>query len=381
MRTRRLLLHASVLLASLIGSVAPAGAVEFAVVGSRAAGMGGTGVASTSDAFATYWNPAGLAMSRSVDIRGQVTAQVTDRLGVVDTLDQINGISKTDISAGNQARLQGLLNRLSAPGANVSAVGDAGVYAKFNIGGHAFGISIADVATGGLFTATPLTAAVSGSQLTVTGNMTGKALEARQLTFSYATSFLDGALAIGATGKAIQGAAYNASVQVLDAAADSGIKDNIGKAKISTKLGLDLGAIYRPTAWARAGIVAKDINEPAFDAPNGERYKLGTQIRGGLALNPWETMTISIDGDITSNKTLIPGQKSRVIGLGLEQTLLAETISIRAGASKNTEDAASKVMPTAGLGLKLWILRMDLGGGYDFRERQAMASGTVGFTF
>jgi hypothetical protein len=343
--------------------------------------MGGTGVASTSDAFATYWNPAGLAMSRSVDIRGQVTAQVTDRLGVVDTLDQINGISKTDISAGNQARLQGLLNRLSAPGANVSAVGDAGVYAKFNIGGHAFGISIADVATGGLFTATPLTAAVSGSQLTVTGNMTGKALEARQLTFSYATSFLDGALAIGATGKAIQGAAYNASVQVLDAAADSGIKDNIGKAKISTKLGLDLGAIYRPTAWARAGIVAKDINEPAFDAPNGERYKLGTHIRGGLALNPWETMTISIDGDITSNKTLIPGQKSRVIGLGLEQTLLAETISIRAGASKNTEDAASKVMPTAGLGLKLWILRMDLGGGYDFRERQAMASGTVGFTF
>jgi hypothetical protein len=359
----------------------PAHAVEFAVVGARAAAMGGTGVATTTDAFATYWNPAGLALSRSVDIRGQFTAQVTDRLGIINTLDDINSVSKTDVSAANQARLQGLLNRLNVSGASVSAVGDGGLYAKFNVGAHAFGLSIVDVATGGLFTATPLTAGASGGQLTVTGSMTGKALEARQLTLSYATGVEDGSLAFGATAKVIQGAAYNASVQVFDAAGDSGVKDNIGKAKLSTKIGIDVGVMYRPTSWARAGVVAKDINEPAFDAPNGERYKLGAQVRGGLAVNPWETMTISVDGDITSNKTLVPGQKSRVIGLGLEQTLLAETLSFRAGATKNTEDAASKVMPTAGLGLKLWILRMDLGGGYDFRERQALASGTIAFTF
>ena len=40
----------------------PAVAVEFVVVGPRAAGMGGAGVAVTTDAYATYWNPAGLAM-------------------------------------------------------------------------------------------------------------------------------------------------------------------------------------------------------------------------------------------------------------------------------------------------------------------------------
>ena len=211
--------------------------------------------------------------------------------------------------------------------------------------------------------------------------MAGKALEARQLTFSYATSFLDGTLAIGATGKAIQGAAYNATVQVLDAASETGVRDNIGKAKLSTKVGLDIGAIYRPTAWAKAGVIAKDINEPTFDAPNGERYKLGAQVRGGLSVNPWETMTIAVDGDITSNKTLIPGQKSQVIGLGLEQTVLGDSLALRAGASKNVQDAASKVLPTAGLGLKLWVLRMDLGGGYDFRERQATASASLGFTF
>lgn len=368
-------------LAALCGIGEPAVAVEFAVVGARAAAMGGTGVATTTDAFATYWNPAGLALSRSVDVRVQVTGQVTDRLGVVSTLDDINSLNKNDISAANQARLQGLLNRLNAPGASVSAVGDGGLYAKFNVGAHAFGLSVADVATGGLFTTAPLTAGTSGGQLAVSGAMAGKALEARQLTLSYATTFLDGTLAIGATGKAIQGAAYNATVQVFDAASDTGVKDNIGQAKLSTKIGVDVGMMFRPTNWARGGIVAKDINQPAFEAPNGERYKLTPQIRGGLALNPWDTMTISVDADVTSNKTLVPGQKSRVIGLGLEQTLFGDTISLRAGATKNTEDAASKVMPTAGLGLRLWFLRMDLGGGYDFRARQAMASGTVGVTF
>ena len=61
-------------------------AVEFAVVGARAAGMGGAGVAVTSDAYATYWNPAGLAMTKTVDIRVGFSIQGVDRLGVNDTL-------------------------------------------------------------------------------------------------------------------------------------------------------------------------------------------------------------------------------------------------------------------------------------------------------
>ena len=68
-----------VVLLSLVAT--PAVAVEFAVVGPRAAGMGGAGVAVTTDAYATYWNPAGLAMVKSMDIRIQGTAQVTDRDG------------------------------------------------------------------------------------------------------------------------------------------------------------------------------------------------------------------------------------------------------------------------------------------------------------
>ena len=46
---------------------AQAMAVEFVTVGPRAMGMGGAGVAVTTDALATYWNPAGLAMTQTVE--------------------------------------------------------------------------------------------------------------------------------------------------------------------------------------------------------------------------------------------------------------------------------------------------------------------------
>jgi len=35
--------------------------VVFVIVGPRAVGMGGAGVAVTTDSLATFWNPAGLA--------------------------------------------------------------------------------------------------------------------------------------------------------------------------------------------------------------------------------------------------------------------------------------------------------------------------------
>src|SRR5512143_2509565 len=71
----------------------PAMAVEFAVVGPRAAGMGGAGVAVTTDAYATYWNPAGLGMVKSAGIRIQATAQVTGQDGIINALDDLKNFN------------------------------------------------------------------------------------------------------------------------------------------------------------------------------------------------------------------------------------------------------------------------------------------------
>jgi hypothetical protein len=351
-------------------------AVEFAVVGPRAAGMGGAGVAVTTDALATYWNPAGLAMTQTVDIRVQASAQGIDRLGVLKTLQDIE-----DLETGNPANLgraQELANRINQPGASLSGIGTGGLYFKGHFGEHAFGFNVSDVATAGAFVSRPVTVG-GGAPITIDGQLALRGLEARQAAFSYAYAFADKTFSIGVTGKIIQGAAYTGTATINGD--EVKLSDNFGKAKLSTAFGIDVGAIYRPASWLRFGVVAKDINQPTFDAPDGSEFKLQPQVRGGVAVNPYSSLTLTADMDATSNKTFVPGQKSQVLSLGAEQTILSEFLSLRVGAFKNVRDANSPFTPTAGFGLRIFALRVDVGGGYDFRERGALASGSVSLTF
>jgi hypothetical protein len=365
----------------ILGSLAPVAvdAVEFAIVGPRATGMGGAGVAVTTDSLATYWNPAGLAMSQTIDIRVQGSAQGIDRLGVIDTVKQINDLDKNNLANAPQA--QALANRLNQPGASLSGIGAAGLYFKGYWGNSAFGFNVSDVATSGGFVKTPISVAPSGSQFQVNGQFAVRGLEARQAAFSYAYAFADRTFAIGATVKAIQGAAYTGVLDVNKANDNDNIKDSFGKAKLSTAIGIDVGAVFRPTSWLRVGVVGKDLNAPTFDAPDGSQFTIGPQVRGGIAVNPDSSLTLTFDGDITSNRTLVPGLKSRVLSAGAEQTILGDFLAIRIGALKNVEDAKSTFTPTAGFGIRFFALRIDIGGGYDFRERQALASGSISMTF
>jgi hypothetical protein len=362
----------ALLLAVLCSLPAPAMAVEFAVVGPRAAGMGGAGVAVTTDALATYWNPAGLAMTQTVDIRAVVAGQGIDRGGVRETLDDIRDFTGTDTARANE-----LANRLNR--GNVSGIAAGGLYVKGHFGEHAFGFNVSDVATAGGFVDPSRRFGVTGTS--IQGTLLLRGLEARQAAFSYAYAFADKMFSIGVTGKIIQGAAYAGSVAVSNNGQDVDLTDNLGKAKISTTYGIDVGAIYRPSSWLRFGIVAKELNQPEFDAPDGTKYKLNPQVRGGMAVNPWSTLTLTADMDVTSNKTFVPGLKSQVLSLGAEQTILSEFLSLRVGAFKNVQDAQTPFTPTAGFGIRVFALRVDVGGGYDFRERGALASGSVSLTF
>lgn len=351
-------------------------AVEFVPVGPRAAGMGGAGVAITTDAYATYWNPAGLAMLKSAEIRMQATAEVTGRNGIIGALQDLENFDPNDLSAGNQAKAQSIANQINRPGSTISGLGSGGLYIKGHFADHAFGFNISDVATSGAFVSSPVTA----TGTTITGQMALKGLEARQAAFSYAYAFADKTFSVGVTGKIIQGAAYN-TVTALEGGTDPNLLSNFGKAKISTSYGIDVGAMYRPSSWLRFGVIGKDLNQPAFDAPGGGQYKLTPQVRGGVAVNPWSTMTITADMDITSNQTLVPGLKSQVLSLGMEQTILSEFLSLRVGTYKNVQDAGSIFTPTAGLGLRIYSFRLDLAGGYDFDKGGAIASGALAWTF
>jgi len=354
-------------------------AIEFAIVGPRATAMGGAGVATTTDSMATYWNPAGLAMTQTSDIHVQGSVQGIDRLGVLDTVKQINDLDTNNLSSIPQA--QALANKLNQPGASVSAIGAAGAYFKGYWGNSAFGFNVSDVGTSGGFIKTPVSITPTGSQYQVNGQFSVRGLELRQAAFSYAYAFSDRTFAIGATVKAIQGAAYTGILDVNKANDFDNIKDSFGKAKLSTAIGIDVGAVFRPATWLRFGVVGKDINAPTFDAPDGSQFKVGPQVRGGIAVNPDASLTLTFDGDITSNQTLVPGLKSRVLSLGAEQTVLSEFFALRIGVLKNVEDAKSTFTPTAGFGIRFFALRFDVGGGYDFDKGQALVSGSVSMTF
>lgn len=375
--------------AILVGLMIPAQAMalEFVTVGPRAMGMGGAGVAITTDALATYWNPAGLAMTQTVDIRIQGSGQVIDRLGIADA---VHDLENFDPSSANLAKAQDIAIRINRPGATVSVNGSAGLYVKGHLGEHAFGLNISDVATGGGFVSSsnPVRAICNpdpnncpgATSVSLTGAMTLLGLEARQVAFSYAYAFADKTFSFGVTGKIIQGAAYSGST-TLTGGTDVSITDNFGKPTLSTAFGIDVGAIYRPSSWLRFGVVAKDINQPTFDTPGGEDLKLGPQVRGGVAVNPYSSLTLTADVDATSNKTFVPGIKSQVLSLGAEQTIFSEFLSFRLGAFKNMKDAGTPFTPTAGLGLRIFAFRLDVGGGYDFREEGALVSGSVSLTF
>ncbi len=356
---------------------------EFVIVGPRAMGMGGTGVAVTTNALATYWNPAGLAMTQTVDIRVQGGGLAIDRRGLGDALHDLENFTTSDTSPDNLARGQSIADRINRPGATVSVNGSAGLYVKGHLGEHAFGFNVSDVATGGGFVSTPVQASQPGgpgTPITVAGQMALRGLEARQLAFSYAYAFSDKTFAIGITAKVIQGAAYNGST---DLTGGSGVSttDHFGKPNISTTYGIDLGAIYRPSSWARFAVVAKDINKPTFDAAGGGKLTLEPQVRFGLAINPYSSLTLSADVDATSNKTFVPGVKNQLLSLGLEQTILSEFLSFRVGTFKNMQDASTPFVPTAGLGIRWFNFRADAGGGYDFREKGALVSASISFTF
>ena len=358
-------------------------ALEFVSVGPRSMGMGGAGVAVTTDSLATYWNPAGLAMTQTVDIRAQIGGQVIDRLGIADAIQDLEKFDSSDVSPTNLAKAQDIANRINRPGATVSINGSAGLYFKGHLGDHAFGFNISNVPTGGGFVSSPVQALQPGglgTPISLSGTMALRALEVRQAAVSYAYAFSDKMFSIGVTGKFLQGAAYNGSMG-LNGGTDVTITDNFGKGTLSTAFGIDVGAIYRPSSWLRFGLVAKDINQPTFDDAGGGELKLTPQIRGGVAVNPYSTLTLTADVDATSNKTFVPGVKSQILSLGAEQTIFSEFLSFRLGAFKNMKDAGTPFTPTAGLGLRLFAFRADVGGGYDFREQGALVSGSLSLTF
>jgi hypothetical protein len=379
-------------------------AEPFAIVGPRALGMGGASVAAVNDSTAVYWNPAALAHFRKVDIRIPVSAGAQDHIGLKDKWDTINDIysrvTSSDLSAA--AEMKSLLNELDKPksGADIDLSG--GLFISIPIGKSAIALSISSLDYAGVYptvdtlnqdTTTPGPAPYIAFNNTA---VTGVGIVAKEPAISFATSFGDKVF-IGANVKKIYASTYVNSQKITGNSFNTFIDELKASKTESRKDSVDAGILLAPFQSFRLGVVGRDLNSPSFPVQgtfaqklgNGDvnlvqandELKLDPQYRAGLAWQPFKTFTLAADYDLKKNKTFTPGYESQTAAVGLEKTFFSEYFNLRAGAHKNMADSGAKTVYSAGLGLRLFALRFDVAGGYDFNKRQGEASVDLALRF
>jgi F plasmid transfer operon, TraF, protein len=187
-------------------------------------------------------------------------------------------------------------------------------------------------------------------------------------------------LAVGGNAKLIDGKMGYARFEPLkeDANSFDSFEDYNDNTKTTIKPAFDLGGLLELNKlvpllpWnPRIGLVAKNINAPTFEQPDlAKTYgegdnRLDAQIRLGAAINPTHFWTIAMDVDVTNNDTPLEGYKSRQLALGTEINVInkpAFNIPLRAGIRKNLAQDSSKYTLTAGTGLNLVHLHIDVAG-------------------
>ncbi len=215
-----------------------------------------------------------------------------------------------------------------------------------------------------------------------TSNLTIRGASFTELAFGYAKPLLLPGLYVGGNFKLIFGKVgyYQFSVLQDDAGTSDALKDYTKNTKSSVRPGIDLGALLEVDKilpmipWnLRAGLVLRNINNPKFpQSPEGKAagesdYAHNGQVRGGLAVNPFnfKFWTLALDMDITNNLTPIPGYKSRQLGIGSEINVFNRpwiNIPLRVGILKNLSDSSSDMAYTAGFGLNFMHFLFDIGG-------------------
>ena len=377
---------------------------EFQSLGGNSMGMGGAGVASASGSLAGYYNPALLTQKKGVEVSLGVGLGIREKnigeqintiadLELTDIIDRVannapigkNSASDTQdiITAQNALKEIGDENGISImPSAHFGvqydnmAIGlyltsdivasakidqtrtdliveNEGLYFTYNPQNDRYGVTNQET-----YEASSLQYALDNNLTTL--EATGLALAEIPISYAHRFELASGELSVGGSLKLMEGTTYVQTVAIDD-------KDNLDSdtldenQKDTSNVGIDLGLLFKPSTFPAltVGLVAKNINAPTFDTVEGGEIKVDPQVRTGVQYKVTDSVEIAGDLDLTTNKTLMNGYDSQMLGGGINYHPFLG-FAFRAGAMTNLANSNDGLVYTAGLSIGFEKLNLDI---------------------
>jgi hypothetical protein len=382
---------------------------EFHALGGNSMSMGGAGVASASGSLAGYYNPALLTQKKGVEVSigvglgiresniGEQINTLSD-MNLNDVVDRIanNAQDGTPKSGQNNpadtkniVKAQEILSDIGdkngisiMPTAHLGVQYDnmaIGLYltsdivVSANIDKSHLALAVEEDGDYFLYDAskdeystidediyrqTSLEYALDNKLTTI--NVTGLALTEVPVSYAHAFEMPMGELSLGGSLKLMHGTTYIQTLDIddEDATDEDSLKEN---QEDSDNIGLDLGLLFNPTDVPKltVGLVAKNINAPAFDTANGGEIKADLQVRTGVQYRLSDTVEFAGDLDLTSNKTLINGYDSQMFGGGINYHPVS-WFALRGGLMQNLANSNEGLVYTAGMAIGLPKFQLDV---------------------
>ncbi|MCF8025854.1 MAG: conjugal transfer protein TraF, partial [Desulfobacteraceae bacterium] len=209
--------------------------------------------------------------------------------------------------------------------------------------------------------------------------LTGFGVGEAALSYGYA---INNRWSVGGNLKFMRGRVYGNKIVVFDEDADEILTETDEKYEETNTFGIDLGVMARFEKF-NFGIIGRNLNSPEFDGftdqielSNGstvnlhvDDVKLEPQVTAGMAYFPVTTLALAADVDLIENETLLSGYESRKLSLGVEWDAF-RVLALRAGAYRNLSESDIGWVYTAGLGLNLWAVRLDVAGAISPEEEE-----------
>lgn len=192
--------------------------------------------------------------------------------------------------------------------------------------------------------------------------MVGLGIVEIPLTYGYA---FDEHWSIGGSLKYMLGRVYGLDVPLFNTNGDNFSKylsDSKNNYRQSSNVGVDLAVMAR-FPMLQVGITGRNLNSPSFKGPtvNGVKFDdehVSPSATAGVAFIPFSVLTMAADMDLTRSDSQLAGRQFQRLAGGIEWDAL-RVLALRVGISKNLAVISDPTLYSAGVGLNLWVLRMD----------------------